>query len=400
MKIFYENEIRDCLSHLVSNMKAMIHREDKNQLLNCNETEYVKHYISEYVMDPLKFDWDNISVSDGEGSIHVDDFGRHGFVNCQIITYHVPYIGNEKLLGYKPSSAWLSWTIDIEVNKIDKQISFNIINRNNNPEAIKTEFNRVKEALTKQLEYLLQEINSYNNNLERIITTTIKERKSELLEQSNMLASLGVPIKKKDNVPETFSIPAPIKKTIIHKPFAPGNKPFQPEPTLDINTYHEILKICHGTGVEIERHPDIYRGKDEETLRDYFLMVLSPHFQSAAGETFNKSGKTDILIRHEGKNVFIAECKYWRGIKSYHDTIDQLLSYLTWRDSKAVILCFIKNKELTPVLKQIEENTPRHDCYIKTCDKISESHFQYEFHLKNDNTRGVDLSVMCFHFPE
>src|ERR1700738_805507 len=35
-------------------------------------------------------------------------------------------------------------------------------------------------------------------------------------------------------------------------------------------------------------------------------------------------GKTDILIRKDGKNVFIAECKFWKGEKAFLETIDQI----------------------------------------------------------------------------
>jgi hypothetical protein len=58
----------------------------------------------------------------------------------------------------------------------------------------------------------------------------------------------------------------------------------------------------------------------------------------ATGETFNFQGKTDILIRVEAKNVYIAECKFWKGEKTLLATLDQLLSYLSWRDTKAALL--------------------------------------------------------------
>ncbi len=93
--------------------------------------------------------------------------------------------------------------------------------------------------------------------------------------------------------------------------------------------------------------------KDEETLRDLLLMVLSPHFQSVSGETFNKTGKTDILIRHEGKNLFVAECAIWKGSNQFLGKIDQLLSYLTWRDSKTALICFVRNKDVANVLNTI-----------------------------------------------
>ena len=168
---------------------------------------------------------------------------------------------------------------------------------------------------------------------------------------------------------------------------------------MESSIYHEILRIIHEAGIEMERHPSIYRGKDEETLRDHLIMVLSPHFESVTGETFNKTGKTDILIRHGKANIFVAECKYWGGIKAFFKAIDQVLGYLTWRDSKAAVVCFIRNKNLDPVLKQIETKTASHPCFVKCHGKKGESWFSFEFHLKDDETRGVQLAVLCFHFP-
>ncbi len=213
----------------------------------------------------------------------------------------------------------------------------------------------------------------------------------------NLLSSLGFPFSKTQNVPSTFAVPA-IQKKIIVKPSAP-NTAFTPEPTLDESNYWDILQIIHETGTEMERHPGIYLGKYEETLRDYLIMVLSPHFQSVTGETFNKTGKTDILIRHEKENIFVAECKFWNGIKAFHEAIDQLLGYLTWRDSKAAMVCFVENKELNPVLEQIESETANHPCYVKYYGKQVDSWFSFEFHLKDDHTRSVKLAVLCFHFP-
>ena len=46
------------------------------------------------------------------------------------------------------------------------------------------------------------------------------------------------------------------------------------------------------------------------------LMILSTHFGRATGEIFNLKGKTGILIRHEKSNVFVEECKFWRGEKT------------------------------------------------------------------------------------
>ena len=42
--------------------------------------------------------------------------------------------------------------------------------------------------------------------------------------------------------------------------------------------------------------------------------ALNTHYRGkATAEAFNFHGKTDILIRHDNQNLFIAECKYWSG---------------------------------------------------------------------------------------
>jgi hypothetical protein len=82
-------------------------------------------------------------------------------------------------------------------------------------------------------------------------------------------------------------------------------------------------------------------------LRTHFLVQRSGQYEGrATGETFNYQGKTDILIREENRNVFIAECKFWKGEKQFLETIDQLLPYVSWRDRKAAILIFDRNAKL------------------------------------------------------
>ena len=239
------------------------------------------------------------------------------------------------------------------------------------------------------------DVEQFNNGLEVQARNLLQSRKNSLLKQSNLLGSLGVPMQKSANVPMTFAVPTVQKKVII-KPSAPTEK-FTPEPALDDATYQSILQVIDEMGKQMESHPSTYQDKDEESLRDLFLMVLSPHFDSVSGETFNKRGKTDILIRHEQQNVFVAECKVWKGIKEFFKAIDQLLSYLTWRDSKASLIFFVRAKELSTALTQVESETKNHPCYVKFKGKVGLSRFDFEFHLTEDPSRSVQVSVQCFH---
>ena len=145
-----------------------------------------------------------------------------------------------------------------------------------------------------------------------------------------------------------------------------SGEPYKREWALDESIYQEILRVIHDTGRVFERLPSTYAAKDEETLRDHLILQLEPHFEwsSTTGETFNKAGKTDILVRYEKQIVFVAECKFWRGPKQHFETIDQILRYLTWRESKTAIVYFVDTKAISAPLKAIEDSTSEHPCFV------------------------------------
>lgn len=400
MKIFAERELREYLLRQQYVLRDEIQAENKNRLLNMNETEYVAYVVNRYRVDPLVFDWDSRWVSDREDMIPAEKF-PFGFnvyegkrYPKQVITYHLPYGGEDELLKCQPSSCIL-WTTEVRIE--NNHVVFDIINWRDNSDEIKREADHILNNIRSQANNIDAEVAVYNQELEGETKRIVQERKAALLKQMNLMASLGVPVKAAQGISPTFAVPVTPKRVAL-KPSAPDS-PFSPQPALDESTYGAILQIVYDSGVEMERHPSIYSGKDEEALRDYFIMVLAPHFQSVTGETFNKAGKTDILIRHEKANVFVAECKFWKGMKAFSETIDQILSYLTWRDSKAAIVLFIQNKELDPVLQQIQTETTKHSGFVKFNGKKSEGWFNFEFHLKGDHTRSVRLAVLCFHFP-
>ncbi len=122
--------------------------------------------------------------------------------------------------------------------------------------------------------------------------------------------------------------------------------------------------------------------------------------QYEQGETFNETGKTDILLRHEGSNVFIAELKFWRGKKVYLDTIRHLLGYLTWRGSKSAIAVFVKNKNFSSVLDAIKGATLEHENCLGFVSEQEEGWYHYRFHISDDKNREVRMSGMLFHIPE
>jgi hypothetical protein len=103
--------------------------------------------------------------------------------------------------------------------------------------------------------------------------------------------------------------------------------------------------------------------------------------------------------RLDGKNIFIAECKFWRGEMQFTETIDQILSYLTWRDTKAAIILFNRNKDFSPVLAKIKEAMAAHPNRKHGPGVESETRFRYVFGKPSDQSREIILTVMAFDVP-
>ncbi|TFH75213.1 hypothetical protein E3V39_03555 [Gammaproteobacteria bacterium LSUCC0112] len=373
-------------------------------ILNVNREEYLQHLICEFSIDPLEIHKDDLSLSTREEMIpaemHPGDYfmDRGGSYPRDVLVFHLPFTGDPQLLEVKASTYSMSAPL---INVEKGCITFRIINFNLDAQRIKIESENTIRRLETQNGYLTRDIESFNSSLRQHAEKIFDSRKEQILKKNNLIASLGVPIKESGNKSGTFSVPAKRTKAIASKPQPKvTDKGYQPEPTLDGMIYAQILKIIHDVGKQFERLPSTYSGKEEEHLRDHMLLILEPNFEGAAtGETFNKSGKTDILLRHEGKNVFIAELKYWHGKKGFLETISQLLGYLTWRDSKAAVVMFVKNKDFMAVLETAKYSIAEHENYLGFVNEQEEGWYSYRFHLNGDKNREVKLAVMLFHIP-
>jgi len=163
--------------------------------------------------------------------------------------------------------------------------------------------------------------------------------------------------------------------------------------------------VIYQLGKSMEKKPSTYKDKDEEGIRDQFLLVLETRYDSttASGETFNRDGKTDIILKFakDGSNLFVAECKFWHGPSEFHNAISQLFDrYLTWRDSKVAILLFVTNKDFTKVIDTIKKETPSHLYFLKTIGTRGETSFSFHFHLPQDKNKIVFLEIIAFHFDK
>jgi hypothetical protein len=402
-KIFAESNLSDYFMNNNNMLQKHIEQEKDNYILNVNEHEYKQFLINKFTIKRPELYFEGICISDYEKPIPAEyfppgyDVYRGKSYPRQTIVYHIPISGNIEVLKLRPST-YRSDSLKVCIE--EQCLCFEIINYDNKPEDVKIKAQNSIGYIKIMLDYLNREIDSYNSGLQGSIDNLFFGRKQKILSKSNFLASLEIPIKVSNNMPGTYSVPTPpLPKIIINKPIVTETE-YKPEPSLNQTIYQQILQIIFDLGKTFERLPATYMNKSEEELRDHFLLYLAPRFEgSATGETFNKIGKTDILIRYQNSNVFIAECKFWNGKISYLKTITQLLGYLTWRDSKAAVILFVKNIDFSSVIQVVENVTSEHSNYLGYVNKVYDSWFNYRFHINGDCNREVKIAVILFHMP-
>ena len=121
---------------------------------------------------------------------------------------------------------------------------------------------------------------------------------------------------------------------------------------------------------------------------------------SSTGETFNKIGKTNILIQdNKGTNVFIGECKIWHGEKELLKAIDQLLErYVTWRDEHTALIIFNKdNKDFSKLLETAKNVIMTHPNYSLLVKETSKTSISYIFNNVENKNKKVHLELMIFN---
>ena len=140
---------------------------------------------------------------------------------------------------------------------------------------------------------------------------------------------------------------------------------------------------------------------DEEDLRMILLVALNGLYEGkATGETFNGQGKTDILIRHEDKNIFIAECLIWSGAATLRSKMDdQLFKYATWRDSKLAILVFNRNKNFSDVITKMIDTAKSHPQCIQSLSFAHQSGARFRFKRADDPQKEFILTCLAFDVP-
>ena len=400
--LFSKYDLGLVLQNQVGELRGHINNLAEDYILSVSEADLTAFLKEKYTIEPITLG-EPFIASSGEIDIDVSHDplrGRlhSGPIYAKGLQVHikVPYSGDRQLFLCRPSQFTLSPPQGVVT---DEHLEFFMTGERLVGENIRRELENTVREINGYLTNIRSACEAHNGSLERIIHEVVGWRKQKLLANRQIVASIGLPMQARSDAPRTYAVPDVRRKPAIRPPVV-KQKAYIPEPALDEKEYEHILSIIRSMVSVIERSPKAFAHMGEEDLRSQFLVQLNGQYQGrATGETFNYEGKTDILIRDGDRNVFIAECKIWKGEAELLKAIDQILGYLHWRDTKAALLVFNRNKAFSDVLSKVPPAIQRHPNCKKLIRQVGETEWRFLFASKDDPNRELQLAVLLFDVP-
>ena len=401
--LFNRYDLRQVLESQEQAISKEVATLGENQLLNSSPVDLCQYLVEKYTIDPVKIDEGRIQADYGDAQVDVSQRFEYAVFDRNTPTYvtgtrvalFVPFTGDQRLLDCQPSTFTYSPPrAEVRGNDVvfiyDRTVS--------DTANIRNEFDRDLSKFKKYLNWIERDVNQFNQGIKDKADQFISARREKLLHDRNIVEGLGFSLKRSD-APMTYSTPE-VKRRIAPRLPTTSSDPYEPEPALDMAEYEHILSVISNMVLVMERSPQAFRGMSEEDLRQHFLVQLNGHYEGqTTGETFNYEGKTDILTRVDGRNIFIAECKFWKGPSAMHNAVNQLLDYTSWRDTKTALLMFNRNKNLSAVLEKIPSVLEGHANFKRELLYESETGFRYVLGHRDDPNREVTLTVLIFDVP-
>jgi hypothetical protein len=341
--------------------------------LDAKGIDWVDGYVPEYMTPNLNYD-------------------QQPGVKGRIYSLHVPYTGEEYLFHYMPMPPPPN---PAHASVSNTEVVFTAGGAWHTSDSINKQFDANIATLEDGVARVEKNVTLFNAALRNVIIARLSHRIETAKKTRETTQGLKYPLRRRDNAPETFKLP--------EKPKQLTPKPVKVDKSyvLDEADYQNILKICESMSLVMERSPSVFIEAGEEHIRVHYLVQLNGQYQGeATGETFNHVGDTDILIRHENKNVFVAECKFWGGYEAMKKTADQLLGYTTWRDTRTALIIFNRNLDFTNVISEAQRAMKDHQHYKSGPAKESETRFRYIFSHPEDKQRDIIVTLLLFNMPK
>jgi hypothetical protein len=404
--LFNGGMIRDTFAAREEAMRAVIENEAEEAVLHVDVDEWAAALAHHYAMECPKLTGVVSQSKPRETTIdvtgdHMRDWGfypeRARRYRAHAVDIYWEFAGDRQVLRLNPQRLHVSTppAADVRGDELVQEVKW----PHDKPAPVDQEACRFRERVANFLESAEKLIDEYNDNLESTARNAIEGRLARLRPRDEDLAKSKIPVRA-DDARRTY-IPDVLRRR--PSPRLPSTradqKPLPLEPELPTDVFEHILRVLRDALHAMEQSAPSYRDVGEEARRDHLLTVLRSHYDGATAETINKGGRTDLLIRHEGRNVFIGECKFWNGPAGFNAAIDQLFGYAAWRDTKLALLIFVGTKGMGDAIEKGRQVLEAHAQFIRLRPSGEEEELRATMRSPNEDARTGDRNVFFVHTP-
>jgi hypothetical protein len=407
--LFYDGDLRAALEHQAELLINEVESAPEDHLLHVDEDEWARSLVERYlveapVLHPDRWWMDppeeiKVDVSWDYHRRAIRDPSRPAFIPGHRVVVHIPFTGDRSVFSLTPNTRnYNPPRARVGEGELVQVIEY----PHDTPANVKEQAQDLVNRVQQYLSWAAADIEAFNNTLDEHARGAIRRRRERVVKNYEHLAETGIPMSRPEEQAKTYIADAIVRRPAPVGTSLPTSQPMPLEPVLGDEVFDHILEVIRASTEAIERSPKTYAGMGEEDRRQVLLTALNTHYRGqATAEAFNVSGKTDILVRHpEGRNLFIAECKFWSGRKGFKETIDQLFRYMAWRDTKLAIVMFVREKDLTAVVEKARSALEQHPHFVEWRDAAGETEVRATVSWPGDDRRHADLNVFLVHTPE
>jgi hypothetical protein len=402
--LFNQATLSDALRAQLAAVTKEVDGISKDQFIANLDDQIIDHVYSKMAITPLEIHRNLMNLTEPQESrVEQTDpyIGRPYEAHVICTSLSIPYTGESDLWKMQPSTNTFNPPRgDHSPQRGNDQtgtlrFKMEFTQGEYTSDAINNEVERNLKTIEEYLGWIKHDIESHNPQLQNEIRRKVAQRRERLGIIQSVSNALNIPIQTREGAPGLAQLP--LKQKIIQPLSSHNNRP--PEYTISNEDYENILKIIRHEGCSYERTPEPFAKHDEEELRDILMSHLNGHYHGLAnGEAFRKKGKTDICIEFENRAAFVGECKLWKGEQKLLEAIDQLLGYLTWRDSKASLIVFNKDVSgFTKIQEKIPEMLNQHPTFVRDMKAQNSGEWQMTFRSSEDPDRLVIVHIFLFN---
>mgnify|MGYP000843739358 FL=1 len=397
--LFWGKDLQQVLSFRLRDLHDDIDSLTDDEALANDEDLLVENYYAKYEMEPLVIDDEDVTKrSLGRAIVTITDTFRYNIdgpteVDGFEASFSYPFSGDPSLFECRASTFSTSGYPDAEILGSFIRLSYAYpVDELRGADAVDKFLKRAQGDLATLrcgASYVNADLERFNSELRGWTEKWVKERRDKADLFGCLARTMEIPIK-----------PSPYREHAVRmeRRIMPIAHSYDNEDYWQISDrqYEDILSVIRHTSATFERTPDTYAGFGEEDYRNVLLAGLNGNFHGAAGgECFRGNGKTDICIEQENRAAFVAECKIWKGPAKLRKAIRQLDGYLTWRDSKASLIVFSKNKDFNSVVSSVRACLEKDELF-RSLQEITKNEFDCVFASETNVGQLLRMRVFAF----